>query len=491
MMHELKTFRVRPGLWPWLFWAIGCVSPPEINVAVPMTDMDPDAVAADATATDAAATDAAATDAAAIDACVSVSEVCDGVDNDCNGSVDDLVTDDEGPCAVGVGVCRVAGEERCVRGELVCNAVSDAPSDERCDDLDNDCDGATDEEDPGGGAPCMTGEMGACGAGRTVCQAGALACVREVGPSDEDCDGVDNDCDGEVDNSMGATCCVGDEVGPPCNGCPGMRRVPDGWACVPPGSFDMGSSEDGAAEFDSERPQHRVRITGAFLLMTTEVTQAQWFSVFGNRPSGNVGRELPCGDCPVENINWFEAAAYTNALSRAEMLPECYRLTNCQRAPGEVMVCDDDVGFEGLACLGYRFPTEAEWEYATRAGTTTLYWTGDDPEALDDVAWNESNNAVDGVEQNHPVGQLLPNPWGLFDVHGNVFERVHDWYEPYEAGEVEDPTGGPGPPVSRLRAARGGAFNFPPVLQRAALRLSNAPDAQGAGVGLRVARSDR
>ena len=309
------------------------------------------------------------------------------------------------------------------------------------------------------------------------------ACVASV----EVCDGLDNDCDGVADNPAGATCCRGEESGPPCNGCPMGHAVSDGWACAPAGAFRMGNPTAGAG---AEARPHQVTITRPFVLMTTEVTQAQWTEVFDNRPSENSGRGAACPQCPVENVNWFEAVAYCNALSALEGLPECYAQVNCEAAPGEGMECDLEVAFIGVACPGYRLPTEAEWEYATRAGTTTRYWSGDTSADLDGVGWYEGNSALAGDErQTHPVGQLRANPWGLFDVHGNVREWVHDWYGPYGDDQV-DPIGAAGPPSSSKRIRRGGSFGSEARSAGAADRANrDPPRSRKNNLGFRVART--
>jgi formylglycine-generating enzyme required for sulfatase activity len=186
---------------------------------------------------------------------------------------------------------------------------------------------------------------------------------------------------------------------------------------IPAGSFAMGS-EDGNV---NEKPLHRVQITRPFYLGATEVTNAQWRVVMGGEPPSR----LKDADRPVEQVSWNDAVEFCRKLS---LRPE-------ELAAGRV----------------YRLPTEAEWEYACRAGTTTEWSSGDDEKSLEDVAWFESNSG----NETHPVAHKKPNAWGLHDMHGNVWEWCSDWQGPFAAGEVSDPTG---PVAGSDRSRRGGSW---------------------------------
>jgi formylglycine-generating enzyme required for sulfatase activity len=213
---------------------------------------------------------------------------------------------------------------------------------------------------------------------------------------------------------------------------------------IPAGRFQMGSTA-----YDDEEPVHRVEITQPFYLGTTEVTQSQWESVMGNNPSQYKGPNHP-----VEQVSWEEVQTFIEKLNARE--------------PG----------------VTYRLPTEAEWEYAARAGTTTAYSFGDSAGDLDEYAWYGGNAGG----QTHPVGQKPANGWGLYDVHGNVWEWVQDWYGKYPSSPQRDPSG---PPSGADRVVRGGGWYDRARNCRSASRLLWPPGYGYGGLGFRLLRAVR
>jgi formylglycine-generating enzyme required for sulfatase activity/serine/threonine protein kinase len=231
---------------------------------------------------------------------------------------------------------------------------------------------------------------------------------------------------------------------------------------IPAGRFKMGSSVSEKHHEENET-HHWVTISRPFLIGATEVTQGQWQDVMGENPSSF----KKCGvNCPVEEITWWDALAYANALSLKEGLPECYVFEDCEKEGFKRLKCFAAT-FVGLDCLGYRLPTEAEWEYAARAGTTTPYHTGQclttDQANFNGARWRK-DGCPTGARRKRtiPVASLAKNDWGLYDVHGNVSEWVWDWENDYPEAAVTDPTGPP-----RHRHAHSGNFLAPGERNRA------------------------
>jgi formylglycine-generating enzyme required for sulfatase activity len=227
---------------------------------------------------------------------------------------------------------------------------------------------------------------------------------------------------------------------------------------IPPGEFMMGSSEDDISDafygaqqrnkdakredFDAEKPQHRVRISEGFWMGKYEVTQAQWRAVMGKNPSVF---DKKCGDpCPVERVSWDDAKEFLRKLNQAN---------------------------DGFI---YSLPSEAQWEYAARAGTTGL-WAGD----LEAMGWYGQNSSG----KTHPVGQKQPNAFGLYDMHGNVKEWCEGWYGPYSAGDVTDPIGAS---TGKYRVLRGGSYGNSAGYTRSAFRFGDAPEGSDSWSGFRL-----
>ena len=257
----------------------------------------------------------------------------------------------------------------------------------------------------------------------------------------------------------------------------GVRRVeltplPAGMSfrVVPAGSFQMGSPPGELGRQADEIP-HRVTLSAAFAVQDAEVSRAQWSSVMG------VPLVSECTDCPVTDVTFAEAAAFANALSVQAGLPACYDLTDCQGKPGDAYECGSPVPSASIRCAGFRLPTEAEWEYAARAGV-------DGVPALATAAWYAANSGG----RLHPIRTRTPNAWGLHDMLGNAFEWTQDWSAPYSADAVTDPIGAS---AGATRAVRGGCFSYPTTLVRPAYRDAAAPDQRLPRLGFRLVRALR
>ena len=215
-------------------------------------------------------------------------------------------------------------------------------------------------------------------------------------------------------------------------------KAPGEWVVIRAGSFMMGPLKN-----DPGRPcvaiLHRVTLTNDFELQTTEVTQGQFEKVMGYNPS----RYKYCGQkCPVERVTWHEAAMYCNRLSDQENLEKCYL---CSGAGRGVRCLPNGSHSSPYTCPGYRLPTEAEWEYAARSGTTGYRYGH-----LNDIAWFRGNSL-----QAREVGTKKASRWGLHDMIGSNWEWCHDWYGDYPVGAGIDPIG---PSTGLHRVVRGGSW---------------------------------
>lgn len=224
-------------------------------------------------------------------------------------------------------------------------------------------------------------------------------------------------------------------------------------ALIPAGEFQMGSPDSDADAAHDEKPQHLVRITKPFYLGVTEVTQEQYERVMGVNPSSFKGAQLP-----VESVSWEDAMEFCRRLSAL----------SSERSAGRV----------------YRLPTEAEWEYACRAGSKTKWSFGDDESLLKEHAWYSDNSN----KTTQPVGQKRPNAWGLHDMHGNVLEWCSDWWQrKYSNATVTDPTG-PGPDSNRMKVFRSGqSYNLTKFTRSASRAGLTAGAGLPGGSGFRIA----
>jgi len=220
---------------------------------------------------------------------------------------------------------------------------------------------------------------------------------------------------------------------------------------IAPGSFTMGSPSSERGRDDDEGPQHRVTISKGYWLGKYEVTKGQWQALMGSNPSYFTQSGT---NAPVEHVSWNDAQEY------------CRKLTERERAAGRL-----PAGYE------YSLPTEAQWEFACRAGTTGPYaGTG----TLSSMGWYDDNSG----STTHPVGQKQANAWGLYDMHGNVWEWCHDWYGSYPGGAVTDPTGASS---GSYRVGRGGSWNLDAGFCRSALRIILDPSNRFINLGFRLA----
>jgi len=228
----------------------------------------------------------------------------------------------------------------------------------------------------------------------------------------------------------------------------GMKLV-----VIPPGSCTLGGSGDVPAPITLTRPFH----IGAH-----EVTQGEWHAIMGTEPWKGRDDVQTGPYVPATYVNWTDAMKF------------CRRLTDQERTAGRIQPQWE-----------YRLPTVAEWEYSTRAGTTSLYFFGDNATQIDQYAWHRKNTKDDGAAYAHAVGLKKPNPWGLYDVHGNVWELCSNWF----AGRVPSGSNPEGPKSGELKSNRGGAWlsNTPQV--SSSIRASNKPEYASGALGFRIVLS--
>jgi formylglycine-generating enzyme required for sulfatase activity len=249
-----------------------------------------------------------------------------------------------------------------------------------------------------------------------------------------------------------------------------QTSAPAGFVLIRGGTFMMGSPAS-EPERGTDETQHCVTVSD-FYMTAYSVTQREYRELMGENPSESKGDNLP-----VEKVTWFDAIRFCNARSARERLTPAYTIS------GETVTWN-------RAANGYRLPTEAEWEYACRAGTTTPFYTGNNVTA-DQANYNGNypyNGNPPGIFRGKttPVGNFAPNPWGLYDMHGNVVDWCWDRYGAYASVPETDPAG---PVTGSGRVGRGGSWGIRGSSQRSAWRIHAGPSYIDGRLGFRLARN--
>ncbi len=232
------------------------------------------------------------------------------------------------------------------------------------------------------------------------------------------------------------------------------------WVHIEPGSFVMGSPESEAGREPDEDPQHEVTISTGFQLGKYTITRGQWEDVVGTTPWNEQSRVRSSPTLPATFVSWNDTQEFLSKLN----------------------IADGD--------WNYRLPTEAEWEYACRAGTTPMWSFGEERHVLTDYAWYVDSDSAEDFQTPGEVGTKLPNPWGLHDMHGNVWEWCQDVYgdDYYADSPAGDPQGPPGD-FDSSRVVRGGYFRYFTRHSRSASRNTRKPDDRQRALGVRVVRT--
>ncbi|MBO5690805.1 MAG: formylglycine-generating enzyme family protein [Spirochaetaceae bacterium] len=273
-----------------------------------------------------------------------------------------------------------------------------------------------------------------------------------------------------------------------------IEKVPSGFVYIPEGSFSMGSEEG----YDDNKPVHEVKISKGFYMGKYAVTQKEYSFVMGSNPSefssgaeeGEI-QELR----PVENVSWYDAVVYCNKRSIAEKLEPVYKKGD-ETDPdkwGDIPSSSNDEEWDNITCNwdanGYRLPTEAEWEYAARAGDNTvdsLTYSGTSSESnLEEYAWYSGNSG----QKTHEVGTRKPNAYGLYDVSGNVLEWCWNWFTEKYDTEKEGGSDPKGASSGDYRVYRGGGWDAYSVFCAVSFRYRYYPHYRNSELGFRVVRA--
>ena len=255
------------------------------------------------------------------------------------------------------------------------------------------------------------------------------------------------------------------------------------FAVYRPGTFEMGSPETERDRSTYESPRHQVRLSRPFAVCTGEVTRGAFERFMTDADvTGlpNIDEWSPQPNEPVVAATWFEAVHYCHWLTEHTDLgteQQCY--DNVEALRGQVPGDRDDID---LTRYGFRLPTEAEWEYACRAGTVTPFSFGSDPSLLDHYGWSQSNSGL----KTHAAGILRPNRRGLFNIHCNSWEWCLDWYGPYLPASQVDPAG---LPTADRRVLRGGCWNLAARYGRSACRNAHLGTNRNYYIGFRLVRT--